>query len=219
MNLVIYTAVTGDYDTILPPRIKEENVRYIAFMDKENFKEIEGWESIPIDIINDSMVLTARYYKIFPYKLFDADYSIWVDGRTVINGKLSELVNLVKDECIAFYKHRIRKCTYNEGATVIKRKLDNKERVTSQMDKYREEKYPVNNGLVETGFMIRNHSHEKLPILMESWWNEVTQYSFRDQLSIKYVMWKHNIKEICLKNGNVLRNPYTALYDHKHSRK
>jgi len=218
MNVVIYTAVTGDYDIISPPKIKEENIRYVAFMDKESFRDIEGWESMPIDIINNNARLTARYCKIFPYKLFTADCSIWIDGRTVINGKLSDLVNYVKDTCIAFYKHRTRNCVYKESKVIIKRKLDNKEIVLEQMDKYRKEKYPIHNGMVETGCIVRNHNHEKLPMVMESWWEEIEHHSCRDQLSINYAMWKHNISPSYLKDGNILRNSYTSLLGHKYTR-
>jgi hypothetical protein len=43
--------------------------------------------------------------------------------------------------------------------------------------------------------------------LFDDWWEEVNKYSFRDQLSLPYVLWKHSIVPHSL-NDNINKNIY-----------
>ena len=47
-----------------------------------------------------------------------------------------------------------------------------------QMEGYLSDGYPVANGLVGTGLMIRNHRSKKVEEFMNSWWNERNSEDF-----------------------------------------
>ena len=61
-------------------------------------------------------------------------------------------------------------------------------------NKYQKENLPNNTGLVDNSLIIRKHNEKDCILLMEKWWNEIKIYSYRDQLSFNYIMWKTGIK-------------------------
>jgi hypothetical protein len=58
------------------------------------------------------------------------------------------------------------------------------------MKRYRDDKFPENCGLVQTNIVIRRHNDAYSKELMEKWWDELSKYSHRDQLSFNYALWK-----------------------------
>jgi hypothetical protein len=61
-----------------------------------------------------------------------------------------------------------------------------------QIKKYKSENYPINNGMVQTGIMIRKHNEQRCIEVMELWKDELVKHSHRDQLSFNYALWKTN---------------------------
>lgn len=83
-------------------------------------------------------------------------------------------------------------------------------------NKFASEKYPRNNGMVQTGVLIRNHLDDSINGFCEVWWNHVMEYSHRDQTVFNYVLWKYpNIaKKIHLFSAKVLWSDL-AFFNHK----
>ena len=71
---------------------------------------------------------------------------------------------------------------------------DDPEIIQNQIQRYQKEGYPVNNGLIKGGIILRRHNEKDVINAMESWWEEVKYNSKRDQLSFNYVAWLHNLK-------------------------
>lgn len=61
-------------------------------------------------------------------------------------------------------------------------------------ERYKKEKFPDDNGLIESCLMIRKHNENDSIYLMNKWYEEIKNYSHRDQLSFNYIMWKTGIK-------------------------
>lgn len=141
---------------------------------------------------------TARFCKINPH-IFCGDeitHTIWMDGTQVIKENMElakSMLPLLSDNFVAAFKHCERNCIYKELTACIKYKKDNKALMQQQIEKYRKENYPAYNGLVETGCLVRKQGDESAEF-NKRWWNEITQNSYRDQLSFNYVMWKYNQK-------------------------
>ena len=92
-------------------------------------------------------------------------------------------------------QHPQRNCIYKEVDAVIKLKKDTLENVTPQIERYKEEGFPENYGLLQSNILIRKHNNADCIKLMECWWEELKNGSHRDQLSFNYVSWKNpNIK-------------------------
>ena len=60
--------------------------------------------------------------------------------------------------------------------------------------RYKKENFPDNKGLIESCLLIRKHNENQCIKIMNKWYNEIKNYSHRDQLSFNYIYWKNNIK-------------------------
>ena len=71
--------------------------------------------------------------------------------------------------------------------------MDYPDNVQSQMDFYKKCKYPHTNGLYELPVIIRKNN-DKIKTLGLRWWETISKYSSRDQLSMPFVLWSLNMK-------------------------
>jgi len=191
MNPVIYTAIIGNIDTLGHVPAISRHIRHIAFVD-EIKPNSSGWEQIRVTVDWDNR-RTARHYKALPHRyLPDADIWIWVDGN--VRARVDPLL-VVKRYAISdltTFKHWDRSCLYVEAAFCAKVHKDNPEILKAQVNRYRKEGMPDNWGLAATRVVIRRNTpaiHE----LNEAWWTEIERGSLRDQVSLPYVCWKHNL--------------------------
>jgi len=64
--------------------------------------------------------------------------------------------------------------------------------VKEQKDFYLSEGCPDNTGIFMGGLIVRRHT-KAIARLNELWWEQITKFSQRDQLSLPYVLWKLGI--------------------------
>lgn len=191
---VIYSAITGDYDQVKEPRYVNPQLDYILFTNNPKITS-SVWQvrlvENPEQLDN---VRLARRIKILGHEyLPEYDYSIWVDGKLEIDGNLREYVEEYRrKEPILCFTHYDNECVYQEKITCVALKKDDPEVMERQMQRYRDEGYPVNNGLVESGIMVRELKNERVQQVMKTWWEEIVHGSRRDQLSFNYACWKND---------------------------
>ena len=119
---------------------------------------------------------------------------------------------------ISIPKHPLRDCVYDEASVCIKIGKEKKSVIQRQMEKLRKEGFPENFGLFESGIIFRNHMHKKVVELDEAWWKEYLNYSKRDQLSLRYALWKNQITCVpFFEEGYNVRNHPGFLFP-KHKR-
>ena len=201
MKIVVYTCVTGGYDTLKPPKKRPEGVDFICFTDDDALK-CDGWtmKPMPEDVKDLSKVKQQRMVKILPHKyLPDYDLSIWVDGSVEVKDDVKDFLRDIaySGHSVFIPEHPARKCIYKEADAVKALKKDTTDMPDKQMKKYKEEGFPVNFGLVQSNIMVRWHNNEDCIELMEAWAKEVRELSHRDQLSFNYAVWK--TKSTCFK--------------------
>ena len=80
------------------------------------------------------------------------------------------------------------------------------------MDKYKNEGYPIKNDLVQSGFIIRNHSDKECIDIANLWWNNL--YSKRDQMSFNYVCWKYGFIPNYI-DPQIIDSEYIEYWTHK----
>lgn len=206
-NKVIYTCITGSYDNLRDPVHTEEGWDYLCFTDNPSL-ESSKWE---IRLLGDSKldpVRKARQVKILYYQYVGMyDESLWVDAGYAIHGVVSKFLTEVNPSgaCLLVSDHPVRKCVYEEKKQCEKERRDRPEVMEQQMALYRNEGYPPNNGLLETGLMYRRDG-QALRDLMDLWWEEVYTRSIRDQLSVNYVLWKSGWKGLASYPANIKSN-------------
>lgn len=214
MKIIIYSANIGGYDSFWTPKNYDKNVRYILFTDNKYFKS-SIWEVNHVDFLNSLNLDNrhkSRYIKTNPHLILpEHDVSIWVDN--CFNFKFTNANQMLKEikftnENIMLFKHDVRNCLYEEAKVVKKNNLDNENIVNLQMQKYSLEGFKKNQGLYSTGFMVRKNNTE-VNKFNEVWWDEIKNFSGRDQLSQVYSSWKTNVKiSPILNNGNVYNNNF-----------
>ena len=194
---VVYSIIVGDYDQIstFP---KQKGFNYFLFSDM-NYNNT-NWTIIPIANLieknNISSLKMTRYIKILPHLFFkNYELSIYFDATYIINGDLNELLlrTLNPSFDLYFLQHPERNSIFEELSAVINLKKETEESVNIVKTKYIKENFPDNLGLTENCIIIRNHNKENIIKLMEAWWNEIKNYSHRDQLSLNYAIWKLNL--------------------------
>jgi hypothetical protein len=207
-KIAVYTAIFGNYDDLMGPLMTVPGCDFYCFTDNKDLKA-GGFKMVYKNRQFEDPTRDARMYKILPHKFLPGyDYTVWLDGSLIIKDpRIAELVSkALKDKEMALFKHRERNCIYKELEVCIEQKRDDPEVMRAQIEKYRKEGYPENNGLGETGVLIRKKSNKVIKH-NEAWWNEIESHSKRDQLSFNYVLWKQGLETAQIE-GNAEFNPY-----------
>lgn len=196
-KIVVYTCITGGYDGLMEPLVVTPGVDYICFTDNLAMKS-KTWKirPMPEELKGLSNVKQQRGVKILAHRyLPDYDISVWVDGAVQVKGNIKEYLKSLdfKNFSVFIPEHPVRKCIYAEKDACVKIKKIKGDEVAladKQMKRYKDENFPVNYGLVQTNVMMRRHNDPYCKELMEKWWEELKDYSHRDQLSFNYALWK-----------------------------
>ena len=109
------------------------------------------------------------------------------------------------DSALLCVIHPDRTSVYLEAEECIRLGKCDRAIIDKQMAEYRESGFPDDLGLIASGVLVRK-SMEVAPI-MDEWWNEVREKSYRDQLSFNYCCWKHNYK-YSVSDVHVYKNIY-----------
>jgi hypothetical protein len=209
---VVYTCITGGYDSLVEPKYVSEDFDYICFTDNPNLtSNVWNIKPLPKETEELSQVKKQRYVKINPHKLLkEYDLSIWVDGCVTLKGDLNELLDktLKEDYSIYIPKHPNRNCIYTEAIVVVKMRKDKKENVDPQIDRYKQEGFPKDYGLLQSNILIRKHNNEDCIRLMEDWFNEIKNGSHRDQLSFNYASWKNKDIKISYLDKDIYKSKW-----------
>ena len=218
-KIAVYTAFFGEgHGLINQP--KYDNVDYICFTDAEIKSKTWRIEKVEPPCANDN-TRNNRYYKILPHlHLKNYDLSIYIDANfLLLKDPNSFVFSVLMDKSFASFNHQENfrdpiNCIYKEydhimeyGAKIGSYKDDPKV-MKQQMDRFKNEGYPADNGLMTAGVMIRKHNERDVIEVMESWWDIVKNESKRDQLSFNYVIWKKNFTNYIYLKGDIRKgNP------------
>lgn len=183
-----YTAIFGDKDVLNPTPFKG-----VIYTDKPG--AVKGWEYRVTPHLTFNSRISARQCKTLSHFMFPlSEYSVWTDGHLELLQSPQILVDMfLQDADIAVFKHPARNCVYEEANVCKWHVLDTPAKIDSLMNEYSLNGYPKNNGLIESGVMIRRHT-KKIKELNREWWKAILNKSFRDQLSFNYLCWKLDIK-------------------------
>lgn len=188
---IVYTSIMGNYDQLKPPTVVSKNWEYVCFTD-DQYRVSDVWNMVYVDSEEHGQAKTARMYKILNDKYLDCDLSMWVDGSFEIKCYLDEFVENYHVGNFSLMTHG-RNCAYDEAEACIKHGKDRDVIIQEQMKGYKNEGFPLENGMVATGLIIRKHNIENNVQFGLKWWDEVRGKSKRDQLSFNYTAWKHPI--------------------------
>ena len=228
---IIYTAIAGGYDRLKPPRGSDspEGLRRMAFVDNPVLcggTGCPGWRIVPMASICMTPHMQSKRHKVLAHEVLPVgtELSLWVDGSIEFGSNLhpEDLARqFLGDFDLALFPHSRRDCLYDEAHACQLLKLDDPSVMARQMNRYRAEGYPRNNGLAECSVILRRHT-PAVARLNELWWQEISNGSHRDQLSFNYACWKLGIGYSLLP-GIISQwvdsgNPFFKKHDHARSR-
>lgn len=210
-ELVVYTAIFGDYDELQPVNVVHRGVRHVCFSDVG--RDVPGWETLVTERRFADPRRDARQIKLLSHLYVDAGVSIWHDGNIRLAVDPQELVACLGDLDVAVFEHPSRSCIYSEAQAILDLDKAGKNLTDSQTACYIQQGYPSLNGLAATGVVVRRHT-ESVVRLNEAWWAQLSRFTARDQLSFNYVCWKLGMRYAVIP-GYLWQNDWMAQAEHK----
>ncbi len=227
-RVCLYTAVFGEYDRIWEPVRQKVDCDYLLITDRpETVPTASLWKVVALDTFGFFPMhprLMARYMKIMGHEFFrflsrlhhDAglhsyDHVVWVDGSVRITSPdfVSFMIGSIGTNGLAMLKHPERDCIYDEAAKCARMLKSRGLPVREQAEHYRAQGYPAHNGLMATTVFARDMRRPDLDAIAGEWWEEILQWTYRDQISLPYVLWKHG-RWYDVIERNLVRNRYFA---------
>ena len=213
---VIYTSVFGCSEEnnyhLHNPDIELKGYDFVCFTDNPNFKS-DVWDIRIVDKLYDDGARSAKRYKLLPHRfLKEYDISVWIDIEVKVTKDINDLVEeYLSKNNLAILNHElcgrtvtgnlnVRKCVYEEAKFIKwlgdnhpkKQYKDNIDIINSQVDRYKSDGYPENNGLARTTVIFRRHNEDDAIKHSELWWEEMKYGSRRDQIGFNYSAWKQD---------------------------
>jgi len=199
MKIAVLTSLFGSKGDLrsLSEEEASYDVHYYAFVDRLH-EEAKGWTQI----IAPSFSCDPKYsnrrdakpYKLVP-SLFLHDYDIflWIDSCQKIKIDPHRIQKeYLRDNDIAIFDHPHRNCSYDEAYVCMTQSgvgIDHLDLISNQIKFYESVEFPKNYGLYEMScYMMKNNYTTKQMGLM--WWEQVSRFSSRDQISFPYVLWR-----------------------------
>lgn len=224
-KIAVYTCIVGEYDNLIQPLVEDPRCDYYYLgLNKPEDVGVYKWIDItgrfPAAISSDYHRIN-RYCKMHPHIFFPQyDYSIYVDGSIQIQTTVSHLLKKIGGIGIASYGMPFAMDAYEHAASLWYRngkgESEGRARIQSQMQKYAKEGFPRLFGLTENGVLIREHNNDNCIRIMDTWWEEVLNYSRRDQLSFMYAVWKNGFtpQDIGYIDDTLRKGPEFCLREH-----
>lgn len=216
MNIV-YTVLTGLYDTLRTPEWANSEFRFVCLTDR-TLPTIPGWDQHLVLSQQTDPIRLARQMKITPHKfcpLFErASNLIYVDANIMPVGDLRNVISqLPTASSIGLYPHRKRDCVFQEFEVCKAMKLDEPRSFLNAGRLIQSSGYVPHSGLHETGFIVSRNDPAVIQF-RERWAYFVSRGSRRDQLSFDIVP-KDSVTIVDLSPGDVGVNPYTRYHKHQ----
>lgn len=198
-KFVVYTVLVGKYDVILQPVVIDKRFDYILFSNDIMDNNLGLWKVKPIPVVveNDNKRL-SRYPKTHPEMLL-SEYkaSLYIDANIQIQDQW------VYDRFVELYNQNIeyagiklvltgRDCIYEHAFDMCQWLVEHDYVAIKQCHELYKRSFPRHFGLNENNVIFRIHS-ERMKAADEEWWEWITNYSCRDQLSYMFCIWKHKI--------------------------
>ena len=214
---VIYTCLTGNYDTLKQPLVVDEDFDYICFSNDMVSNSDGIWKIIKIPFHDEDKLIESRFVKMQPHEVLqDYEYSVWIDANIQITKdsfyiRIKELIN---NGCLigqVNHSFPFRDCIYEEISACIGKGRISLCNGLRQFRKLKKQKYPKHFGLYENNLLLRKHNDKIVVRISNSWWQSFLCGAKRDQFSLMPIYWRENFipdlifpKDKCARNVDCL---------------
>lgn len=209
-KLVVYTCQFGGYGPLPNPFPDgASGFDRVCFTDDPSLTS-DGWDVIVLEKSGLGPQVDSRLPKLLPHRyLKDFDLSVYCDSR--VHFKVDPIafarMEALKTSSLKCFSHPWRGCVYDEAEVVIEQGIYDERSVRAQMDAYRRQGYPEQNGLMTATVLLRRHNEPELVDLSELWHWHFLKFCQRDQLSFNFVAWLKGFEYEQFK-GSIVDNDY-----------
>ena len=197
MVLVLYSCLYGEKEPLNPDCFGGFRGDRTVLVSDRPRDVPEGVELLIDTAPGPDPARASRRAKLMPHRFFpEAEWSICLDNKSRLLRDPSEIVAALKAQSDAdffAYPHFARSCVYQEIRAVLENGLDDPKIVRERRRFYRKEGMPRDTGLIEGHFIVRRHT-PGVAAFGEEWFDHVTRFSRRDQLSFPYLAWKRGFR-------------------------
>lgn len=200
MPTIIYTVITGNYDTIKQPLVVEEGIEYILFTNNPKIKDAGVWKVVQIPseewtgrTARENDILLSRKVKMLPHEYLpmECELSVYVDADMLIKGPFTQLLNDLREETLfAACRHSYCGSVREEIEDLVAKGMLDVTMIENQWQSYVEWGFRDDLGISENGLLIRRHNDARVAQLMELWWEEYKKGCLRDQVSLMPCMYQ-----------------------------
>ena len=193
-KIIIYTVITGNYDTIKQSLVVEEGVEYVLFTNNPEIKDAGVWKVVQITseqwqgrTERENNILLSRKVKMLPHKYLpkESEKSIYVDADMLIKEPLTRLLKDLREKTLfAACRHSYCGSVREEINDLKAKGMVDATQIGNQWQRYTEWGFNDNLGISENGLFIRRHNDAHVAQLMELWWEEYQNGCLRDQVSL-----------------------------------
>lgn len=238
-RIAVVTAIYGAYDNLKEPTdvINRDSVDWFCFTEdtnmkspiwkvtntpyhtqngKEEYKQYKNYyDNIKEDKVRNMM--SAKYYKIKTHEidiLKGYEYYVWVDGSLLLRPEFVNNIQKLVDknyELINF-KHPERSNIKDEMQLSIQMGKYVNQDIPTQYEAYMKDGFPDDLGLFECTMIIKKNV-PRINEVFDLWWIHNLQYSYQDQISYTYCLWKKGVKPDYVINEPVFNNPNYSYSD------
>lgn len=202
-----YTAIfvkdDGQRDT-LEPFVPIPGWDAVCFTNVD-LPNVLGWTIVRVDMPFQNTSLSSKYYKWLSHLfLEDYDVVVWTDAYLVPDSTKMNLVQewitqmYLQNKTIGHHVHAERNCIYDECDAVVKGKRDTPANVDKVRNLLRKSNMPKQKGLFDSNIVIKFHKDLAVQAICKDIFNQLKDYSNRDQLAITYQYYIHKFTQLAI---------------------
>lgn len=187
-RLVIYTCITGGYDTLLQPAAPPDWCDFVCLVPEGDRPEGKDgvWTVRRFDCGADSPAAASRYPKMHPHEFFpEYEYSLWTDGNVgIADAAFYDLLRPLMERKVLYagVRHPLRDCAYDEAYACLSGGKSSLRPMLASVNLLAASGLPRHAGLLENNVIFRSHRDPSVISLDERWWKLYYGCSRRDQM-------------------------------------
>ena len=214
----LYTAIFGNYDRLKDvPR--QPGIDLICFTDDATLQH-PTWQVRYVQPKYAHPRLSAKYFKALSHVvLSEYDEVLWIDGSFSVQDPdfARDAFQYLENAGMALFLHPDRGCIYDEAEISQQMTKYRDQDITGQIAYYRREGFPIKAGLFAGGIIARRNDDIQIRRFNEAWMEQNEKWTYQDQISLPYVLWKLGIKPAIFRQY-LWRSRWGVWDSHAHDR-